>query len=255
MSRTIGFKLTATPCCGAHYRRHIYASRNYSANEYWSDGFRLGSLMPNDHGLRACRCGAFYLMEELKDMGRTDQYEVPLTTLVAPVDLPRAIGQARTPRLEIAARLDYWHELNHPYRARYRAYREAERQANPPPPLQVTSIPPVSPGVRRPVKLEVLPTVAPQPIKTPVVPANFSCPTFEPTQTQTDNMRTLLSFDNAKEPVFYPMLKAELCRELGEFKLAEQTLQQIETDQRGRFWHVLSELAQKHITAPVRYTP
>jgi len=230
MSRTIGFKLTATPCCGAHYRRHIYASRNYSANEYWSDGFRLGSLMPNDHGLRACRCGAFYLMEELKDMGRTDQYEVPLTTLVAPVDLPRAIGQARTPRLEIAARLDYWHELNHPYRARYRAYREAERQANPPPPLQVTSIP-------------------------PVVPANFSCPTFEPTQTQTENMRTLLSFDNAKEPVFYPMLKAELCRELGEFKLAEQTLQQIETDQRGRFWHVLSELAQKHITAPVRYTP
>jgi hypothetical protein len=30
---------------------------NFSAFEYWKDGWRVQSPMPNDEGLRRCKCG------------------------------------------------------------------------------------------------------------------------------------------------------------------------------------------------------
>jgi hypothetical protein len=40
-----------------------------------------------------------------------------------------AIAQADSPALELAARTDYWLQLNHAYRDRYRAHRDAEDAA------------------------------------------------------------------------------------------------------------------------------
>ena len=60
-----GVRIVAAPCCGARYAAPRYVSMNFMAFEYWTDGWRDGSLMPNDEGLRRCKCGRFVLMRDL----------------------------------------------------------------------------------------------------------------------------------------------------------------------------------------------
>ena len=64
MTIVSGVRIVAAPCCGAHYAAPRYRSMNFMAFEYWTDGWREGSLMPNDEGLRRCTCGQFILMKE-----------------------------------------------------------------------------------------------------------------------------------------------------------------------------------------------
>ena len=260
MTRIAGYRLGAAPCCGAHYRRPVYASRNFSASEYWTDGYREGSLMPNDHGLRACRCGQFFVLDELQDLGLTDQREVPLTARVAALDLRRAIAQAPSLQVMRAARLDHWLEHNHPYRVRYRAHRKAEIQTQAPHPQPQPLMRPsaTAPQTVRPAptvrpRLEV---VSPPPHAAPIaaaLPPTFSCPAYLPSQTQQDNLRALLSLDTEHGQVLHPLQKAELLRELGAFEPAAQALQQIPTEVRHGLWQVLTALVQLRQNAPMRY--
>jgi hypothetical protein len=62
MTRITGSNVIQTPCCGAQYRTPAYGSINLSAQEYWTDGRRVGSLFGGDGGLRQCQCGAYYLL-------------------------------------------------------------------------------------------------------------------------------------------------------------------------------------------------
>ena len=62
MTRITGSHVIQTPCCGAQYRTPAYGSINLSAQEYWTDGTRVGSLFGGDGGLRQCQCGAYYLL-------------------------------------------------------------------------------------------------------------------------------------------------------------------------------------------------
>ena len=64
--------------------------------------------MPNDHGLRQCKCGNFLLQSELISISETAATDLPVLQSVQPVDLLKAIAQARTPAIETAARLDLW---------------------------------------------------------------------------------------------------------------------------------------------------
>jgi len=45
-----GVRIVAAPCCGARYAVPRYLSVNFMASRYWTDGWREGSLMPNDEG-------------------------------------------------------------------------------------------------------------------------------------------------------------------------------------------------------------
>jgi len=64
MTRVSGRKLIASPCCHKLYAITSYASINYSSSAFWTDGKRDGSLMPNDSGLRKCKCEKFFLQSE-----------------------------------------------------------------------------------------------------------------------------------------------------------------------------------------------
>ena len=62
MTRISGHTSIASPCCKSLYKVVEYASMNFSVYAYWTDGAKDGALMPNDGGLRVCRCGAAFLL-------------------------------------------------------------------------------------------------------------------------------------------------------------------------------------------------
>jgi hypothetical protein len=64
MTRVRGIRVLATPYCGAQYALPNYVSMNFSAFEFWTDGWREHSPMPNDEGLRICQCGQFVLLKK-----------------------------------------------------------------------------------------------------------------------------------------------------------------------------------------------
>lgn len=126
MTMIRGCRIMAAPCCGAQYRFPQYLSMNFSALEYWTDGWREESLMPNDEGLRQCRCGQFVLINDLRLVEVVEDSNLPWMQQVADVDVPACIAKASSQPMEIAARRRYWRLLNRPYREQYRAQREAE---------------------------------------------------------------------------------------------------------------------------------
>ena len=121
-----GFRIVASPCCGAQYSFPRYVSMNFMAFEYWTDGWRDGSLMPNDEGLRRCKCGQYILVRDMVAIDTADSSELPYMDHVPDELLPECIAKATSKEVEVAARLGYWRYLNHPYRDRYRQHRDAE---------------------------------------------------------------------------------------------------------------------------------
>jgi hypothetical protein len=85
--------------------------------------------MPNDEGLRRCQCGQFVLRKDMTDVESADTSDLLHMGRVPPELLPKCIVQANNEELEVAARLEYWRHLNHPYRERYRQHRDAEEAA------------------------------------------------------------------------------------------------------------------------------
>ena len=67
-----GVQIFASPCCGAQYAFPRYVSMNFSAFEYWTDGWREWSLMPNDEGLRRCKCGQFVVIKDMVPVEKTE---------------------------------------------------------------------------------------------------------------------------------------------------------------------------------------
>jgi hypothetical protein len=102
---------------------------NFSAFEHWTDGWRVDSLMPNDEGLRRCKCGQFILEVELVEIETAESSNLPSMDHVPAELLPECIAKPRSEEVGIAARLEYWRYLNHPYRERYRQHRDAEEAA------------------------------------------------------------------------------------------------------------------------------
>lgn len=64
MTRISGEVILRTPCCGALMRAPRYASLNFMAWEYWTDGYADHGLAPQTQGLRMCACGRAYLMQQ-----------------------------------------------------------------------------------------------------------------------------------------------------------------------------------------------
>jgi hypothetical protein len=46
MTSVRGYRILTSPCCGANFAAPRYASMNYRAREYWTDGKRVRSLSP-----------------------------------------------------------------------------------------------------------------------------------------------------------------------------------------------------------------
>lgn len=201
--------------------------------------------MPNGYGLRKCLCGAFYLRSEMVDLGQVDESELENPSHVQAEDLQNAIAEARNAQVEMAARLEYWQHLNHSYRESYRAHREAEEAATKAA-WELANLDTRSLWQ----KLRKVP--APAYIR----PSNspFTYPPFEPSQTQQDNMRSLLPLLNkAEKRRAYLQEIVELHRELGEFEEAAKALDEYVKDDQGTTVKLLAKLVKDKETAPTRY--
>lgn len=64
--------------------------------EYWTDGWRDGSLMPNDEGLRHCKCGRFVLMKDLVQIETAETSDLPYIEHVPDELLPECIAKAES---------------------------------------------------------------------------------------------------------------------------------------------------------------
>lgn len=243
MTRISGYNLNITPCCGAIYKTPRYRSMNFSAWEYWTDGYREGSLMPGGHGLRKCKCGNFFILSELQEFAEVEETEESSTKHVTPEELPLAIAQARNSDIELAARLEYWEYLNHAYREHYRAYRSAEEAAT------KTVWESANPDNR--TWWQRFRKVPPPQYKRPK-DSPFTYPRFEPTQEQLENMLALLGLLQKQERLDHETL-AELHRELGQYEEAERELQLLTEDDQSTSTRVIAQMVKERKQEPMRF--
>lgn len=245
MTSIAGYTLAAAPCCRKIYRIPRYRSMNFSASEYWTDGYADGRLMPGGYGLRKCVCGAFYLACELLELVDAAESKIDFTSHAQPEDLPQAIATARHAEVELAARLEYWHDLNHAYRQNYRAHRDAEEAAT------QAAWELANPDTRSFwQKLRKVPAPAyTRPQNSP-----FTYPPFEPSLVQQANMRALLQLlESPDKRESYLQEIIELHRELGEFDEAAKALREGDESDQTITRKLLSDLVHEKSRAPVRY--
>lgn len=246
MTLTAGYVRKVAPCCGANYRVLHYRSVNYMAWSHWTDGYREQSLMPNDRGLRQCKCGNYYMLRELLEIGRTEDEEIPVPVHVEPTDLPHAIANARTNEIAIAARIDYWQHLNHSYRDQYRAHRDAEDEATKKKWEESTRA--QTPWWKALVRGWKPHTYVPSPDR----PVTF--PDFVPTTDQVQNMSGLLELLGVhSDPLRYALEIVELHRELGQFDQAREALATVPAENHQATCRLQRELIEENCISPLRY--
>jgi hypothetical protein len=242
-----GVRILAAPCCGARYKFPNYVSMNFSAFEYWTDGWREFSPMPNDEGLRRCQCGQFVLLKELVEIETAETSELPRIDHVPAELLPECIAQASGDDLELAARLGYWRHLNHPYRERYRQHREAEEAAT------KAAWEAANPD-RRTWWDKLRGRKASSYSRPPGSP--FTYPAFEPTQEQLQNMKRLSEILVEQDELLrrrYTLELAELCREQGYFDQAEHVILTIDDRDVDVTSKLIASLIKEKQAAPMRY--
>jgi len=250
MTMIRGVRLLAAPCCGARYSAPRYLSMNFSAWAYWTDGWRDSSLMPNDSGLRRCSCGQFILMKDLVELGTAGDSELPQIDRVPEEQLLECIKAVTNSAVAIAARLDYWRHLNHPYRIKYCAHRDAEeaateaawRAANPERKLPA--------GVSKRWARK-----APQYVRPPNSP--FTYPAFEPTAEQLENMAQLTVLLQAAKTNALPwgqeLALAELLREQSRFDEARASLAALSNAPDESACKIIANMIEAQEPAPMRY--
>ena len=254
MTRIAGYSVIATHCCRSLYSTPRYGSMNFSAWAYWTDGAKEHSLMSGGDGLRKCKCGEFYLLQDTIKFGFDAQPDAPATVRVSAVDLP---GATLSPNkaVELVARRLYLMYLNDDYRDLYRTHREAEdkasqakwaaewRRANPDTRTGWTKL------ICRLLRRE--PVAAP-----PMQNKPFTLPPYQPSQLQLGNMTRLLELLlEGGNQTFGPdtLEVTELYRELGRFDEAKTALQACTEDDIGVTSTLLAKMIDDRTTAPVRY--
>lgn len=242
-----GVRILAAQCCGARYAFPNYVSMNFSAFEYWTDGWREFSPMPNDEGLRRCRCGQFVLRKNMAEVEVADSSDLPRMNRVPPELLPECIAEANSEGLEVAARLEYWRYLNHSYRAQYRQHRDAEEA------VTQASWEAANPDQRTWWdKLRGRKALSySRPPDSP-----FTYPAFEATDEQLENMKRLsdilLELHTATRRR-YTLELAELYREQGRFEEAGRMILTVDDRDVDVTSKLVARLIEEKQTAPMRY--
>ncbi len=255
MTSISGYKLIASPCCRTTYARAQFASVNFSASAFWTDGKRENSLMPNDGGLRKCQCGTFFVLSECIQMGleATEPFNFP--SYVSPSDLPLAFQTAHSQEVELAARRAYWLFLNDPYREQYKAHREAEQAANAA--NWAAKWHANNPDTRGAVRKFFDALLLRKPSSLPPAPIEpITFPPFEPTDVQKANMLRLIELVQLSSPKYrqeYPVELVELYRELSMFDQAKQLIDGMSEANQDKLTKLLYELCEEEQAAPVRY--
>lgn len=243
MTRIHGSNAYEAECCGRQYATVNFLSMNFSCDEYWTDGWRENSLMPNWHGLWQCGCGEYHFgYERMQLVYWCEDSDLPRMGSVTDHQLPHCIELVSGTPLESHARQAYWQSLNHGYRGAFYALREemqltAQRDkfdwhlANPDTRnwwQKLRGKPaPVYPHAAKPIPM----------------------PAFTPSQRQVENMQrlcALLTADSAADP----LTLAEVQRQLGQYSNAHLTLQRVPEKQRDRMYTLIQQLVEAGNPAP-----
>jgi len=251
MTRISGHSLIASPCCKSIYKTPVYASLNMSAMGYWTDGSQEQGLSSIDGGLRLCRCGAAFLLQDTIRVGMEAGPAIKFADRPANVQLPSIIKNASSPRVEVAARRNYWRYLNDEYRAQYRAHREIEDAIAHAQWINdyYASLPWLERAMRKLLRSEPK-------YDFPKARRPFTVPPFEPTAEQLANMTKLraLILAGADAPFETDGLEvAELHRQLGQFDAAAQALSEYDEDYQAVLKQMISEQVAQRCNAPVRF--
>jgi hypothetical protein len=248
MTIVSGVRIVAAPCCGARYAVPRYLSVNFMASAYWTDGWRDGSLMPNDEGLRRCQCGRFVLKKDLVKIDTAEASDRPDIDSVPDYLVPECIAKADSEDLEVAARLTYWRQLNHPYRQEYRQHRKAEEAAT------KAAWEAANPD-RRTWWDRLRRHKPPSYTRPPDSPFTFAA--YEPTYEQRQNMKRLsellLKRGVASRSGLGALTLAELYREQGRFDEAQGIIRSTGNDEEGSFGNLIAKLIQEKQPAPLCY--
>jgi hypothetical protein len=221
---------------------------NFMAFEYWTDGWRDGSLMPNDEGLRRCKCGRFVLMKDLVEIETAESSDLPHIEYVTDELLPKCIVASDREDVEVAARLGYWRLLNHPYRQKYRQHREAEEAA--------TKAAWQAANPDRRTWWDKLRRQKPLQYSRPP-DSPFTYPAFDPSDEQLQNMRRLseilLERGSESRRGYDSLTLAELFREQGRFEEAQVIVLTFDEGDEGVTSNLIKKLIKEKQSAPMRY--
>jgi hypothetical protein len=226
---------------------------NFSAWAYWTDGDTEGGLMSGGGGLRKCKCGEFYLLQETIKFGFDARPDTPSTEHVKAADLPAA---TRSPNkaVELVARRLYWLHLNDGYRDLYRAHREAEDKASQA--KWAAEWQAANSDIRSTWKKLIGRLLRRKPVAPPMQNKPFTLPPYQPTQLQIGNMTRMLELLLEGGNETYgpdPLEVTELYRELGRFDEAKTALQACTDDDIGVTNKLLLRMIDEAVAAPVRY--
>jgi len=241
------YYIITSPCCGARFTAPRYASMNYSAHEYWTDGQRVRSLAPTDGGLRQCDCGAYFLMRNAIEMFGISQEEKQVMESAFQVDdekLSSLLARPLNEDIEIVVRRRYWRYLNDPYREIYREHRksvnDAVDEANKGASTFWRTLGGILPGTKPPRPAAVVP---PSRI--------FTVPPNTPTELQRGNMQALLHLILKSEKPD-PLEIAELHRELGDYDEAQKAIEMFNEAEHTASRLIRLLIAEK-VNEPMRY--
>lgn len=227
---------------------------NFSAFAYWTDGETEGGLMPGGGGLRKCKCGKFYLLQDTIKFGFDAQPDTPPTVRVSAVDLPEATLSPNK-AVELVARRLYWVHLNDAYRDLYRAHREAEDKASQA--KWAAEWQPANPDTRTAWTKLIDRLLRRKPVAAPPMQNKpFTMPPYQPSQLQLGNMTRLLELLLEGGNQTYgpdPLEVTELYRELGRFDEARTALEACTDDDIGVTSKLLLRMIDEAVAAPVRY--
>jgi len=220
---------------------------NFSAFEYWTDGWREGSTMPNDTGLRRCQCGRYVLLKDMLAVGIAATSTLPHMDCVPAECLLECVATAFSEEMEVAARLGYWRHLNHPYRQTYRQHREAEESAS-----QAAWV--ATRPARRTWWDKLRGRKALAYSRQPG--GIFTSPRFEATDEQLHNMQRLSQLLHEWGVSSWPghtLPLAELYREQGRFDEAERVISTLGEKDACVTSQLIASLIAEGQAAPVRY--
>lgn len=203
--------------------------------------------MPNDEGLRRCKCGQYILLKDMVEVGTAESAALPFMDRVPDAQFPECIAKASSQEMEVAARLGYWRHLNHPYRQAYRQHRDAEEAA--------TKAKWEAENADRRTRWDKF-RGRNAPIYSRPTGSPFTYPAFDVSGEQLENMRRLsgiLDKWHASSRTAYTLELAELYREQGRFGEAEGVILTLAEQDADVTSNLIASLVKERQTAPMRY--
>lgn len=254
MTSTKGFHIIQSPCCKTHLTTVAYASLNFSASEYWTDGGTVNSLAPTHEGLCCCPCGSFFHLSNAPRVGflpRSKQIAPPGWEALKIPDYLLKKGQRN---------LDAVLET---FDTRQAEIIEDEARAQPPRVefatddrlAEIISSKPIDPNVLCAARRRYWRHLN-DPFRETYRkykeshPEPDSIPVYRVTMVQAQNMNDLMSIlMSLNEPNWVEI--AELNRQLGNMDAAMNAMDRVLDG--GAFGGLIRHLSLKGICAPVRY--